>query len=702
MKFRVWIKSALAAALGVHCFASLGQAQSPAAATPPERTTPARAIELVEAQLDKARHEKNADLKRRMQIEAYLALLSLPSASRPYDAADRLRAIDEALAESTASTDREVIEVGLASARTLAEERDDLQRIFLLDRQYSGLSSGEGVNRQYFLQLMRANDADAMSWFFQSMQPGVGEVAGIVNRSVGIDWLCQHGHRSLARQVAMRLTAPELDGPMGLRLAELGAATEAEQRAAGSMTQTTRRAPVGPEILARLAVMASRRGDSAEVERLVRKVVEAVEPRQLSPDRRVSVDYGDCDWTLDRGFARRWQARSVYWQSAFKLSAPPAGTPPGRPHLVALADSVAGATAGPASVELIEQLIAIFDKSARENGVDLTNAAILAADAQTDLARRNNAPALAWHGARQSLILARMAAGAPIDDTAAKALGLDWALSLMAIHPRSPLSRRLAGLGGPDRETLDRINPRLRAQLQLIGLVLEGNAVDARALVESEPAAVDLDAGPVLHIIEAQANAGLTDRAAAALDAYLHVFPGKDLPALRLLLLQGRVDRAKAMLRDFVAGSSGAFGVSDIFVGVMLLREMGDRADVQTILGLRQNADAQEISRRLIEVADALAWDGAASEIEAAARQLPRELAQLPAKDAACLRDTLQGLQAVALARRGELEAGIRLVAGRSLEQRQFCWVGKGYDSKPIFDIRFLIQEWVRRGHAAP
>jgi hypothetical protein len=687
----------LAAALGVHCFASLGQAQSPA-----DRTTLARAIELVEAHLDKANGEANPDLKRRMQVEAYLAMLSLPSTHRPYEAADRLRVIDEALAQKPASTDREVIEVGLGAARTLAEERDDLQRIFLLDRQYSGLSSGEGVNKQYFLQLMRANDADAMGWFFQSMQPGVGEVAGIVNRSVGIDWLCQHGHRSLARQVAMRLTAPELDAAMGLRLADLGATAEAEQRAAGSMTQTTRRAPAGPEILTRLAVMASRRGDSAEVERLASKVVEAVEPRQLSPDRRVSVDYGDCDWTLDRGFARRWQARSVYWQSAFKLSAPPGGTPLGQPYLVALADSVAGATVGPASVELIDQLIAIFDKSARDNGIDLTNAAILAADAQTDLARRNNAPALAWYGARQSLILARVAAGAPIDDAAAKALGLDWAASFLANYPRSPLARRLAGLGEPDRETLDRINPRLLAQLQLIALVLEGNAVDARALVESAPAAVDLDAGPVLHIIEAQQNAGLTERAAAALDAYLHVFPGKDLLALRLVLLQGRVDRAKVMLRDFVGGSAGAFGVSDIFVGVMLLRELGDQTDIQTLVGLRQGVDAQEASRRLVEVADALAWDGAASEIEAATRQLPRELAQLPAKDAACLRDTLRGLQAVALARRGELEAGLHLVEGRSLDQRQFCWIGKGYDSKPIFDVRYLVQEWVRRGHAAP
>ena len=202
----------MAAALGVHCFASVGLAQSRA-----DRTTLSRATALVDTHLDKAQRETNADLKRRLQVEGYLALLSLPSTHRQYEAADWLRAIDEALAEKSASVDREVIEVGLGAARTLAEGRDDLQRIFLLDRQYSGLSSGEGVNKQYFLQLMRANDADAMSWFFQSMQPGVGEAAGIVNRSVGVDWLCQHGHRSLARQVAMRLTAPELDAAMGLR-----------------------------------------------------------------------------------------------------------------------------------------------------------------------------------------------------------------------------------------------------------------------------------------------------------------------------------------------------------------------------------------------------------------------------------------------------------------------------------------------------
>ncbi len=74
---------------------------------PAERTTLGRAIELVDAHLAKARQEPNADLKRRLEIEGYLALLSLPSNRRPYEAADRLRTIDEALGDKPVSGDRE-------------------------------------------------------------------------------------------------------------------------------------------------------------------------------------------------------------------------------------------------------------------------------------------------------------------------------------------------------------------------------------------------------------------------------------------------------------------------------------------------------------------------------------------------------------------------------------------------------------------
>jgi len=669
------------------------------------RTTLSRAIELIDAQLERAQRETDADLKRRLQIEAYVALLSLPSTHRQYEAADRLRVIHEPL--KPLSGDNHVLETGIDEAIVLAGERGDLQRVYLIDRQYYGSSSGKGVDRQYFWQVMRANDPDAMTWLFQSMQPALGERGSATNRGIVLNWLCQRGYRSLAREVAIRLTEPEVDGVMGLALADLGATAEAEQRADRVMMQTAQHAPAGPEILARLAIVASRRGDGAEVERLVRKFVSVVAPGQILPDRRVSTDYGDCDWTLDRGYWFRWGARSIYWSTAFKVhgeSRPYSSPWPSQ--LVALAESIAGTSTGARSIDLIDQLIVVFDKSARENGIDMINAAILAAAPQTELAMLNG-PMISWYVARQSLVLARVMAGGAIDDQAARLLSLDRIMEFLISYPHSGLVPRLADLPEPERKILGQAAPRLPATLRFIALILEGRGADAQALRASDPSAIWLDNWRLTYLIDILENAGLRARAVAALDAYLLVFPEKQFAVVWLLILQGQVDKARTMLREFAANNVGdGGGFLDVFTGVMLLRELGDDTDISAFMRLRESSDAEETSRRLIEIVDAFAWDGGATQIETVIRRLPAALAQLPPKDAACLRDTLEGFLAVALSRRGDLEAGIRLVADRNLEQRKLCWPGegrsKGYHSEPVFDIRFLVQEWARRGHAGP
>lgn len=675
------------------------------AESPSGRTTLGRAIELVDAHLDRAQRETDADLKRRMQIEAYVALLSLPSTHRQYEAADRLRVIHEPL--KPLSGDNSVLGTGIGEATALAGERGDLQRVYLIDRQYYGSSSGKGVDRHYFWQVMRANDPEAMAWLFQSMEPSVDEIAGVVNRTLGINWLCQRGYKSLARQVAVRLTQPQLDSSMGLALADLGAAAEAEQRADRVMMQTTQRAPAGSEILARLAILASRHGDGAEVERLVNKFVSVVEPSQILPDRRVSTDYGDCGWTLDRGYWFRWGARSIYWSTASKVNDESRPySPPWPSQLVGLAQSIAGTSTGARSIDLIDRLIAVFDESARENGIDMMNAAILAAAPQTELAMLNG-PMISWYVARQSLVLARVMAGGAIDDQAARLLSLDRIMEFLISYPHSDLVRRLADLPDPERKILGQAAPRLPATLRFIALILEGRGADAQALRASDPSAIWLDNWRLTYLIDILENAGLRARAVAALDAYLAVFPEKNFPVVWLLMLQGQVDKARTMLREFAASSvNRGGGFLDVFTSVMLLQELGDDTDISSFMRLRKSDDVEEASRRLIEIVDAFAWAGRAAEIEAALRDLPSELAHLSPKDAVCLRDTVEGFLAVALSRRGDLEGGVRLVADRSLEQRQLCWLGegrlKGYHSEPIFDIRFLVQEWVRRGHAGP
>ncbi len=684
--------------LALFCATPVGYAQSPTG-----RTTLSRAIELIDAHLEKAQRETDANLKRRMQIEAYVALLSLPSTHRQYEAADKLREMDQSL--KSGSPDNEVKGTGLEEAMALAGERSDLQRVYLIDRQYYGSSSGKGVDRQYFWQVMRANDPDAMTWLFQSMQPALSERGGATHRDIAINWLCQRGYRSLARTVAIRLTEPELDGVMGLKLAALGATAEAEQRADRTMTRT-RGAPEGPEILVRLALMASRRGDSGEVERIVRKTIGAIEPRQFLPVPLVSKEYGDCDWNLERNFAHRWQERSVNWLTAYRPPYEHRHVSWSASQLVVLAESVAGASAGPRSVELIDRLIALFDESARENGVDMMNAAILAGDPRSVLTGLNWSAA-SWYGSRQSMMLARAVAGGAIDDVVARALSLEWAMQFLATYPQSGLARRLSTLVEPERLLIQRTNPRLAATLQFIALIVEGKGAEAHALRASDPAAAWLDGWRLTYLIETLENAGLRAQAVAALDAYLMVFPEKDRAVVRLLMLQGQSDKAKAMLREFAASEvSRGGGFSEIFIGVMLLRDLGEVSDIATFMRLGTGSDPREASERLIEIVDAFAWDGAAPKIETAMRQLPPELANLSPTDAACLRDTLEGLLAVALARRGDLEAGIRLVADRSLEQRKLCWPGegsfKGYHSEPIFDVRYLVQEWARRGHALP
>ena len=679
--------------------APVGHAQSPTG-----RTTLSRAIELIDAHLEKAQRETDADLKRRMQIEAYVALLSLPSTHRQYEAADRLRVAREPL--EPLSGDNKVIGTGITEALALAEARSDLQKTYLIDRQFYGSSSGRGVERQYFWQVMRANDPDAMTWLFQSMQPALGERGSATNRGIALNWLCQRGYRSLAREVAIRLKEPELDGVMGLKLADLGATAEAEQRADRVMRQTAQQAPAGPEILARLAIVASRRGDGAEVERLVHKFVRVVEPGQILPDRRVSTDYGDCGWTLDRGYWSRG-ARSIYWSTAFKVndeSRPYSSPWPSQ--LVALAQSIAGTSTGARSIDLIDQLIVVLDKSARENGIDMMNAAILAAAPQSELAMLNG-PMISWYLARQSLVLARVMAGGAIDDQAARLLSLDRVMDFLISYPHSDLVRRLADLPEPERKILGQASPRLPATLRFIALILEGRGEDAQALRALDPSAIWLDNWRLTYLIDILENAGLRARAVAALDAYLLVFPEKHFAVVWLLMLQGQVDKARTMLREFAASSvSGGGGFLDVFTSVMLLQELGDDTDISSFMRLRESDDAEEASRRLIEIVDAFAWAGRAAQIEAVLRHLPPEVAQLAPKDASCLRDTLEGFLAVALSRRGDLEAGIRLVANRGLEQRKLCWPGegggKGYHSEPIFDIRFLVQEWVRRGHVGP
>jgi len=311
--------------------------------------------------------------------------------------------------------------------------------------------------------------------------------------------------------------------------------------------------------------------------------------------------------------------------------------------------------------------------------------------------------AVSWLATRQGLRLARVAAGGEIDDAAARALSLPWIMTFFSAFPNSSLPQRLATMSEVERRRIAEVDPRVLGPVQWVSMVLAGMGSEARALANAEPGVRSLDSWRLLYPIEMMENAGLRSRAVAALDAYISVSPARDLSVQRLLMVQGQADKAKAMAREFMVSESSLYMAPEAFIGAMLLRELGDRTDVSSMVAMRDGLDAVNTARRVVAIIDALAWQPSNDEIRSAVGRTWPEFAQLSDEDAACLRATLTGVEAVGLARAGDLEGAVGLVSGRTLEQRRFCGVGQGTSIfNPVFDLRFLMQEWVGRGHARP
>jgi hypothetical protein len=115
-----------------------------------------------------------------------------------------------------------------------------------------------------------------------------------------------------------------------------------------------------------------------------------------------------------------------------------------------------------------------------------------------------------------------------------------------------------------------------------------------------------LYAGDSFWTIESLQNADVQAQAVAMLDAYLEVWPQPGADVVKLLIAQGRIDRAKPMLHELI--SSG----DDVLLGVMLLRDFGEDVDVTTLKTLDAWSDGKYARvNAWLQAIDALAWHGA-------------------------------------------------------------------------------------------
>jgi len=638
-----------------------------------------------------------------MLIEGYTALLSLPIERDLADTARRLRKISDGLGYN--GPDLELLkwwqwEAVRLFERYLEPERVDRLLRILMDDAHAF----EREKRDYeFKRLVDADDRKALVSFLSRDEDG---------KSVGrIKDLCRENRYELAGFAALEWKDPDLAAYRADILAQLGMTEQAEILARERLAADGRKKRDGIKMLTRLAATESRRGDTAAVQRLALAALDGPAAHFLAEGLAPDVSRGPCDSKLWNEWPE-WRQRSVRVASSVGLRDEPG--PVRRISVGAyLGEAIAGAGNAPGSIELIDRLIALQDRDNAENAVDPVNLALLyrLPEGMTDdermyLLADYHDQRHVYRESKESLLLSRFVAGGGLDDSLAKVATADAMELALRNYPHSPIAQRILSLSDPERERIRRASPNLEPMLRFNALVWEGRGREARSLTAEHPGLrLEFHSDrPLLRLVGVLLNAEMEQQAAAMLDAYLEVEPGPDTIAVYFLLLQGRVDRAKAMLRDFL--SEGR----EVFVSVMLLRELEPTIDVSKLEISPRFGEAWERIENWLSVMDALAWTGSSDEIDLWRRNPPAALASLDEGQRACVQDTATGLEAVALARRGDLEAGLRLVVDRNLKQRGYCLAGSAvggawhfdYADTPFFDLRYLVQEWVARGHAAP
>jgi hypothetical protein len=642
-----------------------------------DRTTLSRAAELVDDHLARAQRQEDLALRQRMSIEGYIAELSLPLDKEMHHAAKRLRDID------AGSWAIDITPDFLLDARwetiALAERHHDPSRVRQLLRALLDSDGAVDALRGYeFERLVDANKREAIAAFV------VADESSIQDR---LKTLCNKGKLDLAAYAAMQVTDPTWAEFAAGIMSEAGMVGEAEARASRGLTTIGSWKPDGLRILAKIAATESRRGHTDAVERLVRMVLNAANAQSIA-DEEGNFGRGPCEAGLWNEWPR-WHARSMRWLS---LPQPPFdGVDSSRKSLAAaFGEALAGAGPGPDSLKLVDRLIALVDREISAgrvgpppNGKIEPEAFLLWVD------RRNRLRKL--EEARRSLMVARVAAGGDVDDEAVQALSVEAVSRFLMMYPHTGLALRILSFSKTERDRLHR-NADLDATLQYVALMHEGRAKEARVVADAYPKAGEAADWRLLDIVAGLQNAGLQAKAVAMLDAYLELKPAYDTAVLHLLLVQGRTERAKAILRGFISSEND----DHVFIGVMLLRELGDRLDVATLKSSLRGAPAEKVKNWLAAI-DALAWSAANEDIDSLLRSPPIEVASLSEGEAEPIRCAAWGLQAIALARAGRLETAVELVRQRNLQQRTYgC---KGHRGA-FFDIRYLVQEWVERGHA--
>lgn len=671
----LWARASIAVAIAM-VFAFQAMAQAPA-----QTTTRARAIELVRDFLHQGGNLEPSEQSLWMQAEAHVALLSLTTGGE-------LRASLEALADLTRQIERNASQLvdltrPVQEARTVEE--------WMTDAAALAFSRGDVDRAMAIVNSLFAGKADAsrQGIWAKVLDRAPRDIRVRMIERAGRDVLHAIGPQAayardldLLRRYLVASDLPPLD--RAKLLANAGD-TAAAIQIGGSILNAAGPLSDGDFIdLVGMTRTFARQGDTERTLDLVERIIARATPRQL-----LRMFFGD--WPF------RHLDRSSMQDSVMALSQSPFGNhgPPNpRYWIEILAESIAAVAPSPKSRALLATLSNLLDAESVRLGLGPLEVMLLRADWENlddDVRSARLDMAAALEQSREMVAVAQIAIGVPANELVHLPRFPWHYYQTMARHPRTALVRILAS---PSEAVRAALGPEWRC-LRAGALVLQGQ-VDGDAASFMPRCLEQWWWRPsVLGAINELQLAGHMAEAKSAIAAYIETDTAEPLSDLVDLA----EDIGEPSVLRAVYHRLRQFSVADFFLAVRV-RQLGDSVDMLGLLNMVDPSDPEEVVGAWLDLIDALASVADTDGIEQVLRSSPGSLSRLSSEQITAVVGNAKGLHAIALARQGRLEDAIRLVGARSLDERRIHPVKRGYDiSEPVFDVRYLVREWIVRGH---
>jgi hypothetical protein len=648
----------------------------------PKKTSLADAIYLIDMAAESVRHRHEVDPRRRIiDLETAASFVMLGVQDRMADSLDRLV---DAMNSDRSTPESLRIRLWLEQAAGLAIAQGDAGRARHI------------VSRASLKWYNVVPAVEALGPWSERSALALVEAAGVADRRLRYV-LCRDGQVSIVRRVLKPLGDGEL-----VELNEIGDVSVVD----AAIEQARAGRTIDIVSLIWLARRQAFRGRLT----LARSLV-----AEASRDESRSVMTGAIIHWQYRGWEQRcpWRIPDVVSskpgigvvQAAWRPGQFDHDTDRNRP-MVPLADLAAALAGGDdadgESRRLLDQLKALADHEAARGTADHRFRV-------THYRRPNGASLAMWAANKQALAdiqsrieLARFVVGSSVGSGRSLPGHVSDYVEHMVNFPNSRLAARI--LEGPAELKAAFPDEREYRQVAAFANLVFGRAVSLEPFPSDDQR--EWFEEQLNRAVESFVHVERTNDARKMVNAVRASIPGFRWNANTLLAAE-MVDDAKKELRRRLAEGDQRFAsayAEERFAAALALSALGESLDLFELLS-KPDAKHPEL-RDWIVALGITAYSSDPAQVDAVRRRPPATLQDADPDIAEATLLDAEGIFAISLARHGDLETALKLVASRNLRQRWLFqgphWHVDGYDLSQVsvFDMPFLVQQWAARGHA--